>query len=205
MDGVITDSEHLYAQAVNLALSGTGEVLTDDDHRQIMGSSIDYTWTWVIDALDLDHDIGYWKSRYDPAVVHLLSEKAPATPGVYELVDALEARDILIGLATSSQENWVRAVLDRLGLAGRFRSVASCDMVENAKPAPDLYLLAAKGLRVPPQECLAIEDTPRGIQSAKSAGMSVVGLKTEALAGADLSQADHITDSLGQFDFAWLD
>ena len=205
MDGVLTDSEPLYAEAVNVALAQTGFALTEEDHRAIMGSSIDYTWEWVMARFSLDRDIGYWKERYDSAVLRLLGEKAEPMPGIYQLLDSLEAQGMKLGLATSSQLNWVKAVLARLGIAGRFGSVAACEMVEHAKPAPDLYLAAARGLGVPPEPCLAIEDTPRGIQSAKSAGMLAIALQTDAMAHMNLSAADHIIGSLDEFDFSWLE
>ena len=77
-------------------------------------------------------------------------------------------------------------------------------MVEAAKPAPDLYLLAAGKLGVAPERCLAIEDTPRGIASAKAAGMDAVAVRTESTAGMDISAADYAIDRLSDFDFAWL-
>ena len=205
MDGVVTDSEPLYAEAVTVALGETGLSLSREDHQAIMGSSIDYTWEWVMSRFNLNHDLDYWKERYDKVVLRLLSEKAEPMPGIYGLLDRLEEGGIKIGLATSSQLNWVEAVLARLGVRERFGSMAACEMVQNAKPAPDLYLLAANGLAVPPEACVAIEDTPRGIQAAKAAGMVTVALRTEAMPHMDLSAANHFSDSLKEFDFAWLE
>ncbi len=205
MDGVVTDSEPLYAAAVNAALAEEGISISREDHLAIMGSSIDYTWEWVIAKFNLDHGLDYWKARYDKAVLRLLSEGAEPMPGIYRLLDRLEEAGVKIGLATSSQRHWVEAGLGGPGLAGGFGSVASCEMARNAKPAPDLYLLAADGLGVPPEACLAIEDTPRGIQAAKAAGMVTIALRNEAMPPMDLSAADHVSDSLEQFDFAWLE
>lgn len=205
MDGVITDSEPLYAQAVNLVLTEHGLALTEEDHRAIMGSSIDSTWRYVIDRLGLDGDMARWKAQYDRAVLDLLRRHVTPAPGLYRLLARLEKRGVKIGLATSSQQNWADAVLDRLNLAGRFQAVAACEMVREAKPAPDLYLLAASRLGVPPGACLAIEDTPRGIQSARTAGMTTVAVRTQATAHMDVSAADRVIDSLEEFDMRWLD
>ena len=92
----------------------------------------------------------------------------------------------------------------RLDIKGRFGAVATVEMVEQAKPAPDLYLLATEKLAVASQACLAVEDTPRGIQSARSAGMTVIGLRAGSSAHLDHSGADHVIDSLESFDFSWL-
>ncbi len=205
MDGVLTDSEPLYAEAVNVALHETGFTMSSTDHQAIMGSSIDYTWEWVVDRFGLDRDLAYWKARYEKAVLRLLTERAPPMPGIYRLLDRLEERGLKLGLASSSQANWVEAVLSRLGITDRFGSVAACDMVQHAKPAPDLYLLAARKLDVAPAACVAIEDSPRGVQAAKSAGMVAVALRSATMPHMDLSAADHVSDSLDDFDFSWLD
>ncbi len=199
MDGVITDSELLYGEAINVVFEGAPHVLTDDDHRAIMGSSIDYTWDWIMRRFNLSGPVERWKQRYDDAVVRLLTKKAEPTPGIYQLLDDIEQRHVRLGLASSSQHNWVMAVLGKLGLKDRFETVASCEMVPNAKPAPDLYLLAVNKLGVIPSECMAIEDTPRGIQAAKAAGIYTVALRTGPTASLDISEADLIIDSLGRF------
>jgi HAD superfamily hydrolase (TIGR01509 family) len=204
MDGVITDSEPLYGEAVNVVLADQGLFLTDEDHRQIMGSSIDYTWKWVMERFGLDGGIEQWKAPYDLAVADLLGTKSTPVPGLYGLLDGLESRGVKLGLATSSLTHWAEVVLAKLGVAERFPVIAACDMVAEAKPAPDLYLLAAQKLGAEPHRCLAIEDTPRGISSAKSAGLSVVGVRTESTAHMDISEADFIIQSLEEFDFSWL-
>ncbi|MBI3744383.1 MAG: HAD family phosphatase [Chloroflexi bacterium] len=204
MDGVITDSEPLYGQAVNVVLHGLGHHMSDEDHAAIMGSSIDYTWEWVIKRYNLHGDVAHWKREYDKAVVDLLSANVEPAPGLYALLDRLETAKCKIGLATSSQLNWVEAVLKRLKVDGRFKAIASTEMVREAKPAPDLYLLAARKLDAPPKECVAIEDTPRGIMSAKAAGMTTIAVRTPSTAHMDISQADHVIDSLDKFDLRWL-
>ncbi len=204
MDGVLTDSEPFYAKAVNETLAGTPHFLTEEDHRAVMGSSIDDTWQWVMRRFNLEGDIRDWKARYNASVLRILSQRAEPTPGVHEILAAFEARGMKIGLATSSLRVWVDAILARLGLTGRFQSIASADMVQRTKPDPDLYLLAAKGLAVPPSACVAIEDSPRGIQAAKNAGILTIALRTGPTAHMDISAADHVIDRLPAFDLSWL-
>ncbi len=204
MDGVITDSEPLYGEAVNRVLADLGLFLTEEDHQHIMGSSIDYTWTWVMERFGLDGGLEQWEAPYDLAVVDLLGTRSTPAPGLYALLDGLESRGAKLGLATSSQANWADVVLAKLGIAERFPAIAACDMVAEAKPAPDLYLLAVEKLGAEPARCLAIEDTPRGIASARGAGLGVVGIRTESTAHMDISEADFIIQSLEEFDFSWL-
>ncbi|MSQ25019.1 MAG: HAD family phosphatase [Dehalococcoidia bacterium] len=204
MDGVITDSEPFYAEAVNVVLAERGLALTEENHRAIMGSSIDYTWQWVMDHFHLPGKISQWKAPYDRAVVDILSRKVERAPGLMELLDAITQRKLKIGLATSSQLNWAETVLARLKVRDRFLTIATAEMVAEAKPAPDLYLFAARQLGVAPAACIAIEDSPRGIGSAKNAGITTVAVRTPSTEGMDISAADYIIDSLGEFDLRWL-
>ena len=205
MDGVITDSEPCYAEAINIVLAPRGLFMGEEDHRQTMGSSIDDTWAYVMDRFDLDGPAADWKAAYDEAVVDVLSRSVTPAPGLLAVLDGLRERGVKVGLATSSRARWVDTVLERLAVRGYFEAIAACDDVPEAKPHPGLYLLAARRLGVPPEASLAIEDTPRGIQSAMSAGMVTIAVRTESTAHLDISAADVIIDSLEAFDFGWLD
>lgn len=90
--------------------------------------------------------------------------------GIRELLDHLEARGIPAAIASSSPPERIRAYLEPLGLYGRFRAICSGHEVKMGKPAPDIYLRAAELLDLPPQQCLAVEDSPAGITSAFRAG-----------------------------------
>lgn len=205
MDGVVTDSEPLFAEAIDAVLCDYGLTMSQQDHLEIMGSSIDYTWNYLLAKHSLDGSLEQWKARYDIAVSSILGQKATSSDGLYQLLDELERREIPIALATSSQLNWVKAVLNRLDLENRFLAIATADMVNQAKPAPDLYLLAAMKLNIPPGLCLAIEDSPRGLSAAKAAGMKTVAVHTKSTANLDVSEADYTIDSLEHFDYAWLE
>ena len=204
MDGVLTDSEPLYAEALNEVLRGSGYVLTKKDHEAIMGSSIEDTWDWVYSRFGLKGERGVWLAAYDDAVIRLLSARVEPLPGIYSLLDGIESRGIKIGLASSSRHLWVKAVLRKLALEGRFGAVAACEMVAEAKPAPDLYLLVANQLGVRPSACIALEDSPRGVIAGKAAGMLTIALRTAPTAGLDISAADYVIDRLEDFPLSWL-
>ena len=125
-------------------------------------------------------------------------------PGMCRLLDRLEERSLKLGLASSSQMNWVEAILSRLGIADRFGALAACDMVQHAKPAPDLYLQAAEKLGVPATECIAVEDTRTGVASARAAGMYVVQVRAASTALPPIEEADAVIESYAEFDFAPL-
>ena len=205
MDGVITDSEPLYAEALDNVLRREGFALTPEDHRTVIGSSSTFTWCYVMDRFGLAGQIGDWLRVYDLAVAEVLSQKATAACGLQWLLDCLVEQGFRIGLATGSTTSWAKIILNRIGVDSFFEAVATSDMVSESKPAPDVYLLAAKKLGVSPRSCLALEDTPRGIEAAKAAGMITVAVRTESTAGLDVSAADYVISSLCEFDFTWVE
>ena len=98
-----------------------------------------------------------------------------AKPGIHELLDYLKGQGIKTAIATSSPFVRARKYLDSLHLTQKFDCICSGHDVANGKPAPDIYLHAAACLGLQPENCLAIEDSPAGIESAFRAGcMSVL-------------------------------
>ncbi len=90
-------------------------------------------------------------------------------PGIYELLDYLDAQGIPAAITSSSPLPRIRQYLEPLGLAHRFARLCSGHDVPHGKPAPDIYLYGAAQLGVRPQDCLALEDAPAGIRSAQAA------------------------------------
>lgn len=205
MDGVICDSEPLYAEALDDVLGRHGIVLDPADHRAVIGSSISFTWRYLIDRFELDGDTQIWTQIYDQSVAEVLSTKATASDGLHRLLERLKANGVRIGLATGSTTRWANIILDRLGVVAYFEAIATADMVLASKPAPDLYLLSASKLGISTENCLALDDTPRGIAAANAAGMTTVGVRTESTAGMDISAADYAIDRLEEFDFNWIE
>jgi HAD superfamily hydrolase (TIGR01509 family) len=126
-------------------------------------------------------------------------------PGVAELLGRLRKRDIPVGLASASLRNWVDTTLRGLGLNGAFAVTVTASEVEHSKPAPDLYVTAAKRLGVSPGDCLAFEDTPSGIASAQGAGMFAVQVRASSTALPPLPEADMVIEEYAQFDFSLLE
>src|SRR4051812_48343337 len=106
-------------------------------------------------------------------------EGVPLLPGATDAVRALAGRWTL-GLASSANREIIELVLDEAGLAGDFAAVVSSEEVERGKPAPDVYLEAARRLGVEAGRCVAVEDSSNGLRSAHAAGMAVVAVPNEA-------------------------
>jgi HAD superfamily hydrolase (TIGR01509 family) len=99
----------------------------------------------------------------------------PLLPGATAAVGSLGA-EWPLGLASSSNRNVIDLVLDLAGIAGEFAATVSSEEVQRGKPAPDVYLEAARRLGVDPAACAAVEDSTNGIRSAHAAGMVVIAV-----------------------------
>jgi HAD superfamily hydrolase (TIGR01509 family) len=123
-------------------------------------------------------------------------------PGMVPLLHDLRGRGYRLGLVTGSAWSVVDESLAPSGVAKLFDAIVTGDQVSEGKPDPEPYCTAAARLGLPPSECLAIENAPLGIQSAKSAGMACVALET-TLPEAKLPLADRVFSDAGALR-AWL-
>ncbi|MDO4571984.1 MAG: HAD family phosphatase [Clostridia bacterium] len=121
----------------------------------------------------------------------LEAEGVPVKPGARALLAHLAAGGYRLGLASSSPRRLVERQLGGAGLLDRFAVVISGDMVENGKPAPDIYLLACERLGIAPGEAYAVEDAPKGVLSAAAAGLAALMVPDLAPATAALRRRCH--------------
>lgn len=199
MDGVLADSEPTYLEAANVVLASLGKHLSAEQGLAFIGRSVRHSWRGIMDLLGLEGTVEDYVYRYDEALVSLLSRPRPTLPGVRELLTELDRRGLLRALVTSSWQGWVDALLGAIGLTGAFPVVVTEEQVENAKPAPEPFLKAAALLDIEPTACIAIEDTPSGIQAAKAAGMYAVQVRAASTAFPPIEGADLVLDSLEHF------
>ena len=195
MDGVIIESEFTHYSAICEAMGEemdqTYETFlskcTGGDERFAMGRLAE------LSGIEYDESIFQeWSRKKAVAYQRLVGESASAMPGAVELVCSV-AKKLPVGLATGSRRSDVDAafeVLEGGRLKGVFQSIVTSDDVPNPKPDPATYARAVDGLGVPPQNCLAIDDSPNGVSSAKKAGMKVLGITaihdTSSLQEADI-------------------
>ncbi|HEY5639545.1 MAG TPA: HAD family phosphatase [Dehalococcoidia bacterium] len=204
LDGVLWDGEPLYHEAFNIVLRPIGHEVSANDYEQIIGSSVEAAWAWVMRRFDLEGPTDRFHDAYDAAVLELLAQPVEPLPGVNETIARLKSIPVPVGLASASLRQWVDATLSGIGLAGEFDATVSASEVERAKPAPDMYLLAAEKLGVPAGECVAVEDTRTGVASARAAGMYVVQVRAASTALPPIAEADAVIDSYAEFDFSLL-
>ena len=204
MDGVLIDSEPAFFEAANQALAGEDKRIEWERYQQLLGTSVPETWRTLIAMLDLQSDLDTYMRRYDRLLLDCLREPRPPLPGVLKLLEELGSRGIPFGLATSSWRAWADAELVSASLDGRFAALVTGDGVQHEKPAPDVYLRAAELLDISPERCIAIEDTPPGIASAKAAGMYTVHVRASSTAFPPIEDADLVLESLEEFPIEML-
>jgi beta-phosphoglucomutase len=117
-------------------------------------------------------------------------------PGVADLLQSLQAAGFAIGLGSSAPPENVEATLDKLGHRSLFSAVVTRADVRRGKPDPQVFLTAAARMRIPPQRCAVIEDSPLGIEAAHAAGAAGIGLASTGRTRASLAAADLVVDHL---------
>ena len=202
LDGVLWDGEPLYHEAFNVLLAPYGHVMTDDDYNRIIGLSVEACWEWTRRRFGLTVPDAEFLREYNRTVLRLLERRQEPLPGARELIGELRGRRLPIAVASSSLRQWVDATLSGLGLADAFDATVSASEVRAGKPAPDLFLEAARRIDVAPERCLAVEDTAPGLRAAKAAGMYAVQLRASSTAQPPQPEADLVLDSLADFDLS---
>lgn len=192
-DGVLVDSEPLHEWAIREAVSAQGWSFTHEQFVQgIVGRGDERAFRTIAgwNHSPLDHVLaGTLLDRKRALMAEgIAAGRYSVQPDAREIV-AMAASRLPLAVCSGSRATVVCGMLEATGLAPHFRHVVTADDVLRAKPAPDGYLLAASRLGVEPARCVAIEDTPTGIEAAQGAGMRVIGLchtcPAEALAKAD--------------------
>ena len=206
LDGVLIDTEPLYLKATNLVVSeeGAAPISEEENKQHLLGTTVEETWRRVIRMRSLTRPLSQYVEMYDVFVRQVMQEDLTPQPGVVQLINEARARGIPIAVASSSLREWIDLKLGAIGLNDAFDLILGGDQVANGKPAPDIYLMAARGLGVPPEECVAIEDSPTGIAAAVASGAYTIAVWTASTDGLDLSQSQAFLHSLEEFDLSLL-
>jgi HAD superfamily hydrolase (TIGR01509 family) len=204
MDGVLIASEELWDEVREAYVRERGGRYDDKAQRAMMGMSSTEWSQYLHDVAGVPDEPATINDEVVRRMLESYREHLPLIDGAIEAVQRLAARWPL-GLASSSNRPLIDAVLLVAGLAPFFTTTVSSEEVERGKPAPDVYLEAARRLGVDAARCAAVEDSHGGIRSAKAAGMRVIAIPNpsyppddEALAQADVTirSLDELTPEL---------
>jgi len=214
MDGLLIDTEPVWRAAQSAVFTGFGVVLSERDLLDSTGQPIEELIpVWRRRPVTGD-EMAEWADPgltdteiadliIDRVIAHVTAEGQPM-PGVTAAIALFERCGLRLAIASSSPLRLIDAVCDRLGLT---RITVRCSAMDEArgKPAPDVYLTAARRLGVAAANCLALEDSPAGIASARLAGMRCVAVPDPLLAADPrYREADLVLESLTRLDEAVL-
>ncbi|MEV0070142.1 MULTISPECIES: HAD family phosphatase [unclassified Amycolatopsis] len=177
MDGTLVDSEKLWDVALYECAEALGGRLSEEQRMTLVGSNMDATATYLLEVTAREvtpesvAETGAWIRR---RTAGLFDDALPWRPGAREALAAVKAAGIPSALVTSTERALTELALQTIGR--EFFDVTVCgDEVDGLnKPHPRPYLKAAELLGVPPERCVAVEDSPPGAESAESAGCSVL-------------------------------
>jgi HAD superfamily hydrolase (TIGR01509 family) len=206
LDGVLVDSEGTWAAVRRDYTRERGGDWHDGAERAMMGmSSVEWS-RYMHELLGVDEAPERISEQVAQRVADTYRERLPLIDGAREAVTRLRARWPL-ALASSANRELIDLVLDRAGLGADFRVTVSSEEVPRGKPAPDVYLEAARRIPARPDRCVAIEDSHNGILSAAAAGMRVIAIPNRAFPPGreSLAAADRVLPSLEELTVAAIE
>ncbi len=193
MDGVLIDSEPLHYRTDLTLLGNLGIQIERDYLDRFVGMNNPEMWKTIISEQGLARDIDEILSEQLELKLKLLEDGDwPALAGAVELVEGLVVKGIPVAVASSSSLPFIEGVLRKTGLDRFIHRYVSAESVARGKPAPDVFLEAARMLAVSPVQCLVVEDSRNGVLAAKVAGMRVIGYRNPSSGDQDLSRADAV-------------
>lgn len=199
MDGLMVDNELLHLQAFNNVFRKYNKYLSEDENNK-----------WYIGVSDEDAAIDMVERFHLPLSAKELAlakresykqlQKGQMFPlsGLIELLKNLHRYGYKTAIASGSTVEEIKKVIEKLDIMQLIGNYCSSEEVKQGKPAPDVYLLAAKKLGVEPSECLVLEDASKGVEAAKAAGMTCFAVTSQYTKGQDFSLADKILNNLSE-------
>jgi len=195
MDGVLVDSEPFIIEAARRMFGEHGVAVRAEDFHPFTGMGENRFIGGVAEKYGFRLELERDKKRTYDIYLEIIRGRLGPLPGAREFIARCRRLGKRMAVASSADRRKVSGNLGEIGIGAElFDAVVTGEDVENKKPAPDIFLLAAERIGVDPGECLVIEDAPSGVQAAKAAGSRCLGILSsftaEKLAGADFYAAD---------------
>jgi HAD superfamily hydrolase (TIGR01509 family) len=199
LDGVLVDSEHVWDEVREELARERGGRWHERAQAEMMGmSSLEWS-RYMHEVIGLAEPPAEINAEVVRRMEARYAEELPLIDGAVEAVERLSA-SFRLGLASSSNRPIIDAVLEAAGLKSRFEATVSSEEVARGKPAPDVFLEAARRLVVPPERVAAIEDSANGIRAARAAGMRTIAIPNRRYPPSPdaLALADAVLGSLAE-------
>ncbi|MDT8447934.1 MAG: HAD-IA family hydrolase [bacterium] len=202
MDGLLLETEPIYTQVTQQVVAQFGKTFDWSIKRRMIGRGRQESGQILIDALGLPLDTEALYALQKP-LMEAAFKLAQPMPGAVALTQALYRNNVPMALATSSNRHLYEIkTTDHKKWFSQFSAVVTGDdpQVARCKPAPDIFLEAARRIGAEPSHCLVFEDAPTGVTAARAAGMSVVAVPDAHMDLAEYGEAQLVVASLTKFD-----
>ena len=199
LDGVLIDSEQTWNSAREQLVRERGGTWREEATREMMGMSSPEWSRYTRDSLGVDMEPEEIAAEVVRRMEALYRERLPIVDGARDAVAALSAHWRL-GLASSANRRLIELVLELAGMREHFAAAVSAEEMAHGKPAPDVYLEAARRIGVQPGLCAAVEDSTNGLRAAASAGMLVIAVPNREFPPTEeaVALAEVVLESLDQ-------
>ena len=201
LDGTLVDSMWVWNQIDTDYLKSKGHVVPDNLNSEICHLSFTQTANYFKERFNLSDSIETILDDWHNLAYNHYSKNVKLKDGVKEFLDTLKKKNIKIALATSNSKPLLEACLKNNGIYEYFDSVTTTDEVSNGKNCPDVYLLAAKKIKVDPVNCVVFEDILPAIKGAKAAEMTVIAVHDSH----SLNDLDEIIKTSDKYINSYLD
>ena len=197
MDGVLVDSASAHRRSWQLLAEQTHLTITDQQFAETFGQPSRQIIRQLWGADLPDSDVKRLDERKESIYRDLICGRVPVMPGAVALLRRLQDDRTILAIGSSGPPANIELMLSEMGVSELFSVVVTGVDVEQGKPAPDVFLIAARRMRLDCPRCVVVEDAPVGIEAAHRAGMVAVGL-VGTHDRAALGQAELVVDSLGE-------
>ena len=172
MDGVLIDTEKISFNSFKKVLSGYNYEMSEAFYLTMIGRNVKSIKELMINEYGEEFPFEeVYEKKVKIAVDTINRDGVIVKPGVHEIIDYLRDNNFKIAVATSTRRERAHYLLEQIGIKDKVNYIICGDQVENSKPDPEIFLKAAKGINIPPENCIVIEDSDAGILAASKAGM----------------------------------
>lgn len=207
MDGLMVDSEPIRSLAFEAMIKNRGRKpprLNQHGVVQTIGINVLDNCRRMQEEYELDGSLAEFVADHQTAYSRLFANRVAPMPGLLRLVAELGDNNAKKAVASSSSHEHIGMVVNNLWTDSPFQVIVSGTEVDRGKPAPDIFLSAAKKLGVAARRCVVLEDAESGILGAKAAGMVAVAVPNQFTQDHDFTKADLVVPSLERIDWRLL-
>lgn len=200
MDGVLVDSEPFHTQIEKQQFALNGISISEEEHLNYMGTASELMWRDIQEKYGTNLSVKALLEQNRVESIRFFTElkDLPPMDGLREMLDKLSEKNYPMAVASSSFPEIIEIVLTKAGIKKYFKAIVSGEEAGKSKPAPDIFLLAAKKLGVQPEKCLVVEDSQNGIKAARAAGMYCVAYQGGSADPEKQKEADAAISSYSQ-------